>query len=69
MRMNSPGDVQQLSTMFGFAPPALLEASTFFEQGEALVAGSFVPRPALIRMGQRLTEEGGGDVRVPVNGR
>jgi hypothetical protein len=69
MRMNSPGDVQQLSTMFGFAPPALLEASTFFEQGEALVAGSFVPRPALIRMGRRLTEEGGSDVRVPVNGR
>jgi DNA helicase HerA-like ATPase len=66
MRMNSPGDVAELAGVFGFAPPAMLQSSRFFTQGEALVAGGFVPAPAIIRMGARLTHEGGGDVRVPV---
>jgi len=44
----------------------MLRTSQFFAQGEALVAGTFVPRPALVRMGARLTREGGSDVRVPV---
>jgi DNA helicase HerA-like ATPase len=68
MRMNSPGDVAELSVFFGFAPPAMLRASQFFVQGEALVAGGFVPVPSLIRMGERLTHEGGSDVSVPVAG-
>lgn len=65
MRMNSPGDVDELAGMYGFAPPAMLRTSQFFGQGEALVAGAFVPRPSLVRMGARLTQEGGSDVRVP----
>jgi hypothetical protein len=66
MRMNSPGDLDELAGMYGFAPPAMLRTSPFFRQGEALVAGAFVPRPALVRMGARLTREGGSDVAVPV---
>jgi DNA helicase HerA-like ATPase len=65
MRMNSPGDLAELSEAFGFAPPALLGLSPFFVQGEALVAGGFVPMPAVIRMGDRLTVEGGSDLAVP----
>jgi hypothetical protein len=67
MRMNSPGDIAELAEIFGFAPPAMLRSSRFFAQGEALVAGGFVPVPGLIRMGARLTHEGGSDVPVPVS--
>ena len=67
MRMNSPGDLAELGTVFGFAPPAMLKSSPFFVQGEALVAGGFVPTPAVVRMGGRLTVEGGSDVAVPVS--
>jgi DNA helicase HerA-like ATPase len=66
MRMNSLADTAELADVFGFAPPAMLMSSQFFVQGEALVAGGFAPVPAIIRMGERLTYEGGGDVRVPV---
>ena len=66
MRMNSPGDLAELGTVFGFAPPAMLRSSPFFVQGEALVAGGFVPTPAVVRTG-RLTVEGGSDVAVPVS--
>jgi len=67
MRMNSPGDLAELGEIFGFAPPALLRLSPFFVQGEALVAGGFVPTPAVIRMGDRLTVEGGSDLSVPTS--
>jgi len=66
MRMNSPGDVAELADVFGFAPPSMIAAAPQFVQGEALVAGGFVPRPAFIRMGGRLTRQGGSDVSVPV---
>jgi hypothetical protein len=66
MRMNSPGDVAELAEVFGFAPPAMLRASKYFVQGEALVAGGFVPTPAIVRMGARMTFEGGSDVAVPL---
>ncbi len=66
MRMNSPSDVEELATAFGFAPPAMMRSSQYFVQGEALVAGAFVPVPGMIRMGARLTFEGGSDVAVPM---
>ena len=66
MRMNSPADLAELADAFGFAPAAMLRSSQSFVQGEALVAGGFVPVPALIRMGARLTPEGGTDVSVPM---
>lgn len=66
MRMNSPGDILELGNAFGFAPADLLRASSSFTQGEALMAGGFVPVPSVVQMGARLTYEGGSDVRVPL---
>ena len=66
MRMNSPGDLAELGTVFGFAPEQMLRSSPFFAQGEALFAGGFVPAPMLARMGARITQEGGSDVAVPL---
>ncbi len=65
MRMNSRGDLAELSRVFGFVPESMLMASQFFAQGEALVAGTLAATPAIIRMGARLTAEGGSDVAVP----
>ena len=48
------------------APAAMLPSSNFFMQGEALVAGGFVPVPGIIRIGARLTLEGGREVPFPV---
>jgi len=66
MRMNSRADLAELAEVFGFAPPAMVRTSGFFAQGEALLAGAFVPVPSLIRMGARMTVEGGSDIAVPV---
>lgn len=66
MRMNSRADLDELATVFGFVPPAMLAASPYFVQGEMLLAGPFVPAPTLVRVGPRLTVEGGSDVPVPV---
>jgi DNA helicase HerA-like ATPase len=66
MKMTSPLDLDELATIFGFVPAAMLARSPGFRQGEALFAGGFVPAPTMVRMGTRLTREGGSDVGVPV---
>jgi DNA helicase HerA-like ATPase len=66
MKMSSPVDLDELGTIFGFAPPALIARAPRFRQGEALFAGGFVPAPILASMRTRLTVEGGVDVRVPL---
>lgn len=66
MRMSSPRDLDDLSAVFGYAPQSLLERSPGFAQGQALFAGGFVAAPTLVQMGERLTHEGGSDVRVPL---
>ncbi len=43
MRMNSPNDLAELGDLFGFVPRQLLAQSSRFRQGEALLAGGFVP--------------------------
>ena len=65
MKMTSPLDLAGLATVFGFVPPAMLERSPSFRQGEALFAGGFAPAPMMVAMGRRLTPEGGADVPVP----
>jgi hypothetical protein len=62
MRMNSAADLSVVGEVFSFVPPGLLERATSFRQGEALVAGKISSHPALIRFGERLSEEGGADV-------
>ena len=66
MRMSSQRDLDELATIFGFAPPALVDQSPLFRQGEALFAGGFAPAPSVVQMRQRLTHEGGRDVSVPL---
>ncbi len=62
MRMNSSEDLLHLSRVFSFVPPALMDRSRTFAQGETLVAGKITPVPMLIQFGQRYSQEGGGDV-------
>jgi DNA helicase HerA-like ATPase len=66
MKMSSPADLDELAKTFGFVPAAMFARSPRFRQGEALFAGGFVPAPALVRMGRRITREGGADVGVPI---
>jgi DNA helicase HerA-like ATPase len=66
MKMTSPVDLDELGTVFGFVPPAMLARASRFTQGEALFAGGFVPAPTMVAMGPRLTREGGADVGVPL---
>ena len=66
MRMNSREDLDQLGSIFGFVPRGLLARAAMFRQGEALVAGGFVPMPSIVRMRGRVTPEGGIDVPVPM---
>ena len=62
MRMNSTADVGALAGAFSFVPPGLLDRATAFRQGETLIAGKLSGHPALVRVGRRISEEGGGDV-------
>ena len=66
MKMTSPVDLDELGTIFGFVPLAMLARAARFAQGEALFAGGFVPAPTMVKMGPRLTREGGADVNVPL---
>ncbi len=65
MRMGSPSDLGELSQLFGFVPKQLLGMAPRFSQGEALMAGGFIPVPSLVKVDERLTFEGGIDVEVP----
>lgn len=62
MRVNSAADRRELADRFGFAPPSLVDVAGSFELGEALIAGNIARPPVLVRIGSRLTPEGGGDV-------
>jgi uncharacterized protein len=62
MRMNSAADLGHVGAVFSFVPPGLIERAMTFRQGEALVAGKIASHPALIRFGERISEEGGADV-------
>ncbi|MBO1902537.1 ATP-binding protein [Leucobacter weissii] len=64
MKMSSPRDLEELSQIFGYAPGELIRRSPGFSQGQALFAGGFAREPQLVRMGSRLTEEGGADVPI-----
>lgn len=66
MRVNAPRDLAELADVFGFAPPEDIHRSAQFTQGQALFAGGFIKEPAFVQMGARITEEAGGDVKVPL---
>jgi len=62
LRLNSLADAAFAEAAFSFVPPSLIDRSVTFRQGEGLIAGKISPRPALLRFGARITEEGGADV-------
>ena len=62
MRMNSRADLAELSRIFSFVPEGLMAGATTFAMGQALVAGKILRQPAYVRMGERVTEEGGADI-------
>lgn len=66
MRVNSPRDLAELADVFGFAPEEAIRRSSEFTQGQALFAGGFISQPTFVQMGERITEEAGGDVKVPL---
>jgi DNA helicase HerA-like ATPase len=66
MRMNSREDLDELASVFGFVPRGLLAQAARFRQGEALLAGGFVPMPSVVRVRTRITPQGGTDVPVPM---
>jgi hypothetical protein len=62
MRMNSQTDIEDLARIFSFVPHGMLSEASAFRQGEALLAGKLVPSPTIMRIGARLSAEGGSDV-------
>lgn len=62
MRMNSQTDIEDLARIFSFVPHGMLSEASAFRQGEALLAGKLVPSPTIMRIGSRLSAEGGSDV-------
>jgi len=62
MRMNSQADLADLGRLLSFVPPGLMAGATSFRMGQALVAGKLLHQAAYVRMGQRVSEEGGADV-------
>ena len=62
LRLNSLADTAFTQATFSFVPPSLIDRAVTFHQGEGLIAGKISPQPALMRFGQRITEEGGSDV-------
>lgn len=62
MRMSSEADLRDVGRLLSFVPPGLLAGATAFRLGEALVAGRLLRHPAYVRVGPRISEEGGADV-------
>jgi hypothetical protein len=64
LRMVSTGEIRSLQSHLSFASESFLELSRSFKPGDALVMGGITPTPVLTHFERRLTEEGGGDMRV-----
>ena len=62
MRMNSESDIRALTSTFSFVPPGLVAGLSSFPMGKALVGGKVFPRSGYVRMGARVSEEGGADI-------
>ena len=62
MRMNSEADLADLTRLFSFVPAGLVAGATSFRMGHALVGGKVFPQSGYVRMGERVSEEGGADI-------
>ena len=63
LRMNSLRDVRELEAAFSHIPEGLLRLAPGFARGEALVGGALAPAPLHLRVGGRITPEGGATCR------
>jgi len=62
MRLNSTLDLEHLQEVFSHVPSGLLGRAPAFRQGDALVAGRIAVAPMAVRIGGRISPEGGSDV-------
>ena len=62
LRMNSLRDVSELEALVLARAGGPAAPGAGFIRGEALVAGALAPAPLHLRVGGRITPEGGGDV-------
>ena len=62
MRMNSRGDIEDLTSLFSYVPAGLVAGLSSFRMGQALVGGKIFPLSGYVRMGARVSEEGGADI-------
>ena len=62
MRVNSTDDLRQLEAVFSHVPGPMIAEASSFGLGEMLAAGPVTPTPLRLRMGARLTPEGGADL-------
>jgi hypothetical protein len=62
MRMNGAADVEDLVASFSHVPEAMIRSVTGFGLGQALLAGPISPVPVFVKIGRRLSPEGGADV-------
>lgn len=62
MRVNSVADLDALAGVFSHVPSSMVHESSSFGLGEMLVAGPVAPTPLRVKMGTRLTPEGGADL-------
>ena len=62
MRMNSQADIADLTSLFSYVPAGLVAGLSSFRMGQALVGGKVFPLSGYVRMGARVSEEGGADI-------
>lgn len=62
MRMNSRADIAELTSIFSYVPAGLVAGLSSFRMGQALVGGKIFPLSGYVRMGARISEEGGADI-------
>ena len=62
MRMNSKADIDDLTSLFSYVPAGLVAGLSSFRMGQALVGGKIFPLSGYVRMGARVSEEGGADI-------
>jgi DNA helicase HerA-like ATPase len=62
MRLNSHADLAYLGRLLSFVPEGLMAGAMSLRMGQALVAGRFLSHAAYVRIGKRVSREGGADV-------
>jgi hypothetical protein len=62
MRMTSAADLERIAEIFSFVPSNLTGRASVLRPGEMLAAGRITSHPVFLRVGARVSDEGGADV-------